>query len=415
LSEDRLLPSKGEKQPRVFYGYFILLASFVILMVVWGAHFSFGVFFKPVLSEFGWTRAATSGVYSLTLFLIGLYGIFFGRLSDRFGPRLVATVCGLLMGIGYLLMSRIWQIWQMYLIYGLLISVGVAGTWVPLLSTVTRWFVKRRGLASGITMAGIGVGAAIMPPLANQLISSYSWRTSYVIIGLIILALSVVPAQFLRRDPSEKGLLAYGADSVSTASSGSGVQGSSLREALRVRQFWIILVMCLLGGIGVHTVMVHIVPHATDIGVVATDAATILSVVGIMSIGTKIGTGGIADKSGSRRVMIIAFVLMSVSFVVLLFARELPALYLAAAIFAGAYGGFITAQSPIVAEFFGLRAHGEVFGMAVFAFLIGGATGSLASGRIFDVSGSYYWAFVVCASLGVAGLALSLSLKSRRK
>ena len=415
LTNHRLLPSNGGRQHTFSYGYTIVLASFIILTIVWGAQYSFGVFFKPIINEFGWTRAATSGAYSLSMVLIGVFGILSGRLSDRFGPRLVATVSGLLMGLGYLLMSQISGIWQIYLFYGVLISAGMGGMFVPLLSTVARWFGKRRGLASGIAMSGIGVGTAIMPPSANQLIASYSWRASYLIIGAIVLAVTVIVAQFLKRDPSQMGPLAYGAGSASTDSPNLGIQAFSLREATRARQFWIICVMFLCGGFGIQTVVVHIVPHATDIGVAAAPAATILSVVGILSIGSRIGMGSIADRIGGRRVMIIVFALLSVSFLWLLLANELWMLYLFAVAFAVAYGGFSAVLSPIVAEFFGLRVHGTVLGLATFANTIGEATGSLVAGRIFDISGSYYWAFILSAILGVAGIVLSILLKAARK
>ena len=415
MTNHRLFPSNRGKQPAFFYGYAIVLASFVISMIVWGTQYSFGVFFKPIMNEFGWTRAATSGAYSLSMVVIGAFGIFSGRLSDRFGPRLVVTVGGLLIGLGYLLISRITSIWQIYLFYGVLTSVGLAGMWVPLLSTVARWFVKRRGLASGIAVSGIGVGTAIMPPLANQLISNHSWRTSYVIIGSIVLAATVIIAQFLRRDPNQMGLLAYGDDSVNADSPDLGIQAFSLQEAIRARQFWIICVMFLCGGFGTQTVMVHIVPHATDIGVSAASAATILSVIGILSIGSRIGMGSIVDRIGGSRVMTIVFALMSLSFLWLLLANELWMLYLFAVAFAVAYGGFTAVLSPIVAEFFGITAHGAVLGLAAFAVGIGDATGSLVAGRIFDMSGSYYLAFTLCAILGVAGIVLSVSSKAARK
>jgi MFS family permease len=403
------------KKPRFFYGYFIVLASFFVLMIVFGAQYSFGVFFKPVLSEFGGTRAATSGAYSLNTILMGFFGIFAGRLSDRFGPRLVVTVCGLLIGLGYLLMSQISTVWQIYLCYGVLISAGTSGMWVPLLSTVARWFVKRRGLASGIIASGTGVGMVFMPPLANQLISSYNWRTSYVIIGLIALVVIVISAQFLRRDPGQKGLLAYGADTVKTGSTHLNVQGIPVKEAIRTRQFGIICVMCLCAYFCIQTVMVHTVPNTTDIGVSAAAAATVLSVVGVVSIGGKIIAGSSVDRIGNKRVAIIVFALMAVSFLWLLVANELWMMYLFAAIFGIGFGGYAVVQSPLVAEYFGLRAHGAIFGLASFAANIGGAMGSLVAGRIYDTSGSYHWAFILCAIIALGGLILSVLLKTARK
>lgn len=416
MTNHRLSPSNAGKQPRFFYGYAIVLGSFIILLIAWGAQYSYGVFFKPIMYEFGWTRAATSGAYSLGMVLYGGFGVFSGRLSDRFGPRLVVTVSGLLMGLGLSLMSQISSIWQIYFFYGVLVNAGIGGMVVPLLSTVARWFVNKRGLASGIAMSGIGAGTAIMPPLANQLISSYSWRTSYVVVGLIVVTVTVIIAQFLRRDPSQMGLLAYGADSVDTDDSLNwGTHEFSLQEATRTRQFWIICVMFFCGALGIQTVIVHIVNHATDIGISAATAATILSVVGVVGIGGRIGMGSIADRIGSRRVMIIVLTLMSASFLWLLLANELWMLYLFAVAFAVAYGGQSALLSPIAAEFFGLRVHGVIFGLILFAVGIAEATGSLVAGRIFDISGSYYWAFMLCAILGMAGAVLSILLKAARK
>ncbi len=216
MANPEVSPSTGVKQRRFFYGNIIVLASFLVVMIAWGTQYSFGVFFKPVLNEFGWTRAETSGAYSLSIVLLGFFGIIAGRLSDKYGPRLVVTGCGLLLGLGYILMSQLSAIWQIYLFYGVLASIGVAGSWVPLLSTIARWFVRRRGLASGIVAAGIGIGTIILPLLANKLISLYNWRTSFIIFGIISLVVYVVVAQFLRRDPAQMGLLAYGAQQENT-------------------------------------------------------------------------------------------------------------------------------------------------------------------------------------------------------
>ncbi len=180
LTQQTVLSDAEAKKPAFFYGYIIVLSGLIIALVVWGSQYSYGVFFKPLLAEFGWTRAATSGAYSLNLVLQGVFGFIAGRLCDRFGPRGVVTICGVLLGVGYLLMSQVQAIWHIYLFFGILISAGTCG-FVPIMSTAVRWFVKRRGLMSGIIMAGTGVGITAVPPLANMLIASYDWRTAYSI------------------------------------------------------------------------------------------------------------------------------------------------------------------------------------------------------------------------------------------
>jgi MFS family permease len=384
-------------------------------MIAWGAQYSFGVFFKPLLNEFGWTRAVTSGAWALNSTLIGFFGILAGRLSDRYGPRAVVTVSGFFVGISYLLMSKVSTVWQIYLFYGVFLGIGLAGVWVPLMSTVARWFFRRRALASGVVTSGVGLGIVIMPPVANRLISSYGWRTSYVIIGAIAMALIVIFAQFLRRDPNQKSLLTDDANAVGTESPNLQIHGFSSREATRTRQFWIIGVIFLFLIACMQTGLVHIVPHATDIGMSAASAATILSVIGIVSIGSRIGMGSIGDVIGSKRVMIIILALISVSFLSLLLVSELWVLYLFAVVFGIAFGAFQAVQSPLVADSFGLRAHGAIFGLLVFAASVGGAIGSFVAGRIFDISGSYHWAFMLCVILGAAALTLTILLKPARK
>ena len=402
------------KKPGFFYGYFIVLAGFLGLMILYGTQYSFGVFFKPMLAEFGWSRALTSGAYSINEVLQAFTAIMAGRLSDRFGPRIVVTASGIFLGLGYLLMSQIGAVWQIYLFYGVLMSMG-SGTWVPFQSTAARWFVKRRGLMSGIISSGIGAGMLIMPLLANQLISKYSWRTSYFVIGLIALVVTVSVAQLLKRDPGRMGLVAYGAGPAAIEGQDSGTRGFSLGEAVRTRQFWIVFTVLFSANFCTQTVIVHIVPHATDIGISAATAATILSLLGVCSIASKIGIGSAVDRLGGKLIVVGVGTLMAVAFLWVLSASQLWALYLFAIIFALGYGGFSAVQSPIIAELFGLKAHGSILGMVLIGNFVGGAIAPLLAGRIFDLSGSYNWAFVVCILVSVIALAAALLLKPTRQ
>jgi MFS family permease len=155
------------KNPRLFYGYIIVAAGFLISMATWGTLYSFGIFFKPVLEQFGWTRAATAGAYSLMVVVSGLGNIVVGKLTDKFGPRLVISVFGILMGAGYMLMSHMSTLWEFYLYYAVLLGLGGSVNVVPLASAVSRWFIKGRGIMMGIIVSGIGTGTFIMPPIAN--------------------------------------------------------------------------------------------------------------------------------------------------------------------------------------------------------------------------------------------------------
>jgi len=400
-----------DKKPKLFYGYIVTLDAFLIMVIAYGTFYCFGVFFKPVLIEFGWTRAATSGAYSLCCFLYGFLAIGVGRLNDRFGPRIVMTGCGLFLASGYLLMSQINAIWQLYLFYGVILGIGLSGMYVPLASTIPRWFVKRRGLMTGIVLAGVGVGTMVMPPLANWLNSSYGWRASYTIIGIIVLVLVILAAQFLKRDPSQLGLSAYGESEIKENRLGVEARGFSLQRAIHTRQFWMLCAMFLCFGVSVQAITVHIVPHATDLEISAASAANILAIIGGVSIAGRIIMGSAGDRIGNKLAVTTCFILMSVALLWLLATRELWMFYLFAVIFGFGYGGWTALLSLMVAELFGLSSLGVILGAVNFGISIGEAIGPTLAGRIFDITSSYQPAFLICVGFSIIAIILALFLK----
>lgn len=376
--------------------------------------YSFGVFLKPIAAEFGWMRATTSGAYSMGVFALGIFFIVTGRLSDRFGPRIVTTACAFLLVLGLLLMSRLSTLWQLYLFWGVAI-MGMSGGFVPMMSTVARWFVKRRGFMTGIVVSGVGVGIAIMPPVASWLISSYGWRTALAVIGVIGFVVIILAAQFLKRDPGKIGQLPYGDNEAEPARSVPGAGGLSFKETIRTGQFWKVWVMYLFFGACLHTTMLHIVPHATDLGIYAVSAANILAVIGGLNVAGRIGMGSLSDRVTIRSSLIIGFALLSVALLWLQLATELWGLYLFAVIVGFGIGGLVALESPLTAELFGLRAHGAILGVIVFGATTGGAIGSLLAGYLFDISGSYYLAFLIYAVLAIAGIILASLLRPGRQ
>jgi MFS family permease len=405
---EHLYSSPTPDKPGFFYGYIIVGALFLIVMAQFGAQYSFGVFFKPMLDEFGWSRALTSSAYSMNVILQGLVMIIVGRLNDRLGPRIIITISGLFLCIGYCLMSRTNAIWQIYLFYGFFISLGSC-IWVPALSTIARWFIKRRGLMSGIISSGIGIGIIVFPPIANYLIASHGWRLSFVIVGLSVAGIFIVTAQLLRRDPSQKLLLPYGFKEAATKIMNADTHGYSLKEAISTWQFWIICLTFFAASFCTQIVMVHIVPHAIDIGISPARAATIISVIGIFSIFSKIGVGSTTDKLGCKPVLVFVLVFVSLSFILLLKADQLWMFYLFAFVFALGYGSSAI-QGPITAEYFGLKSHGTIMGVLMLGNSTG-AIGPLIAGRIFDVNGNYKWAFLICIIIALIVLIAMLLLK----
>lgn len=401
----------ADKKPKLFYGYIVVLAAFGIQAVAWGLCSTFGVFFNPLLIEFGWTRAMISGAFSLCFLILGFISIIVGGLNDRFGPRMIMVVCGFFVGLGYLLMSQLNTIWQLYLFYGVIVGIGMSGMDVLSLSTIARWFVRRRGMMSGIVKAGAGIGMVIMPPIASWLISSYGWRTSYFIIGIIALALVILVAQFLRRGPAQMGQLPDGEEEVNIGCLNSADGGFSFQEAIHTRQFWMLCVIFLLVGFCVEAIIVHIVPHATDLGISAVSAASILAVIGGVSIIGRFVMGSAGDRVGNKPAYLICFGLLSVALLWMQLARELWMLYLFACVYGFAHGGFFAVISPWVAELFGLSSHGVILGAVLFSTTIGGAIGPVLAGHIFDITSSYQLAFLVFTVACIVGFILTLLLK----
>ena len=391
-----------------YYGYIVVLVAFLILAVIWGTYYSFGVFFGSLLSEFGWTRAMTAGATSLTNLLFGIFCIVTARLCDRFGPQVVIGVCGFVLGLGYLLMSQVSTIWQLYLFYGVIIAIGMSA-YIAVLSIVARWFVRRGGMMTGIVFSGMGLGMVVIPPLASHLISIYDWRPSYIVVGIIALVLMVLAAQFLRRDPRQIGQLPYG--EVEQEGSVSEVRGFSFRESIQTRQFWLVCGMYFIFLFCLVTVIVHIVIHATGLGISAASAANILAIIGGLSIAGMNIMGITGDRLGNKLAFVISFMLMVIAFLWLLPARETWMLYLFASIFGFAYGGIQVLFSPMMAELFGLRSHGVILATSAFGGTIGGAVGPVLAGHIFDISGSYRLAFLICVIIATMGFILTLLLK----
>jgi len=400
-------PQTSRKKPAYFYGYNVVIAAFLIMLLAYGIRTSFGVFFKPIEAEFAWSRALISGAATLSILIQGIWGIFMGRMCDKIGARIVMTVCCSFLGLGLLLVYFTQFSWQLYLFYGIIVGLGLGGVFVGLVSTVARWFVKRRGFMTGIVLAGIGAGTVIMSPVSNWLISLYGWRMSNVILGVGILVIGIIVSQFLRRDPSRMGLTPYGQAKNPDPELSSDARGLSLKETLNTHQFWMLTsVFCCLGYC-TFIITIHLVPHITDLGISPSVAAVILAATGGVHIIAGIIFGMLADRIGNRKVMVICFIVISASLYWLISITSVPVLFLFAVVYSLGIGGVTAMESTIAAELFGLKSLGLICGMVSFGFTIGGAAGPLLTGYLFDQSGNYTLAFIISGSLGLTGLFLT--------
>lgn len=402
------------------YGWVMVILSSAA-MVAWApVVYTFGVFLQPLTEEFGWERGALSGAFSFQMLLIGILSIFVGRLTDKYGPRIFVTLGGLLSSIGFLLMSQVDSLWQVYLSWGFFMGIGGGCFYIAIISTIPKWFAKRTGIAVGITVAGMGLGAMISPPLIQWLISVYGWQQPLIILSIAILVIIVPLAQFMRHSPQRMGIRPYG-DVRDTIGDElpllSAAEGTSFTQAVKTSRFWFFGLALFFTFFSVHVIIVHIVPYAVDVGIPALAAASLLSVTAGGSVVGRLTIGLIADRVGGRVALSFCVILITLSLLWLLFSRDVWMFYVFSVIFGFGYGGMILLVTIVTAELYGLASLGMMLGIFAFYDTAGGVIGPPLAGSIFDATGSYSLAFLISVMLGVLAIILSLALlkvKGRR-
>ena len=397
---------------KLFYGHYIVGASMVTQMMYLGLFFTFGVLFPEFEKEFGWSRAQISGASATMFIVMGVRGVAMGRVNDQIGPRILLTVSTVVFALGFILMSRMTALWHLYLFYGLLCGLGVAAHDVVVLSTVARWFARGRGLMSGLVKTGAGIGQLIVPLVASFLVINYGWREASLWVGIAALIVMVIAAQVVRRDPKSLGLRPWG--EVRTEGSKNDVTqeaGLDLKQAIRTRQFWLISMAKLADWYCLFTVIVHIVPHGIDQGLEPATSAVVLSVIGGCSILGRLTLGAGFDYLGAKRSLLVAFALLFLSVVFLQLLSDPKWLFAFAFVYGIGHGGFFAIASPSVAEYFGTRSHGLIFGIVMFAGSIGGTIGPWLSGWLYDSTGTYYIAFLLVSGFSVFGFLTALGLR----
>ena len=404
------------KTTRLFYGWLVAGAAFVVMIVCFGVQYSFGVFFKPLIAEFGWTRAATSGIFSLYMVVRAVFSIVMGYFCDRRGPRLTVAIGGASMGLGLLFISRSETIWQLYIFYGVMGGIGAASFYAPLASTVSKWFTKKRGLVLGIYSAGIGIGTVIFSPLTGFLIDTYTWRTSYVILGIMTLGIILASALFLRSSPQEMGLEPDGrrVEGFQVAEQGArdrSPEGLSFRDASLTLPFWLIMFVEMVSYMVSITPLVHIVPFATDTGISPMVAASLLAVIGGCSIVGRVVTGAVSDKVGAKNLLPVMLMIEAVMLFFLMESKGTTMFYLFAILFGLAYGGSVPLIPAVTADFFGPGSMGTIFGVISFGGILGGAFGPLLAGTLHDSTQSYGTAFLAISIVAAVGALLAFFLR----
>jgi MFS family permease len=370
----------------------------------YGLVYSYSVFFKPLAEHFQWDRASVSLIYSLSVIIRGASAIGSGWLADKYGSRKTMVFCGLMLGLGYLLSSRVTTLWQFFLTYAVIEAIGMSGIFGIGSAMVARWFSRNPGLPMGIIASGAGLGTLLLVPACERLVNAVDWSQSFVIIGITGGVIMIVSALFLRNPPIE--IPSAGKNVIKSG-------GASLRDALKDSRMWLILASFLLFFFGTQMILVHLVNYATDVGIEPLQAATFVSVIGLISIAGRLSTGVVSEKIGLYLTLILMCLAMMASFIILIFSRSPWAFYLFAVLFGIPYGGEATQIPLVISRFFGTRVMATLMGVTVFIIGLGGALGPWLAGKIFDTTDSYNWAFVAGAVASAGSMIIIFILQRR--
>jgi len=383
---------------KIYYGWVVVFTFAVVGTAIWGVRFSFGVFFKSIESEFALSRAATSAIFSAQMVLGGIFTILGGWALDRYGPRLVLLLMGIFTGLSLLLTGQTTALWQLFFTYSLLLAVGTSAIYVGVMSTVSRWFARRKGLALGIASMGAGMGPLAAAPFATYLITSFDWRMAYTVLGIIALVVVIPLSRLLRKDPREMGLLPEGASQAEAMSERGTIVTPvdlSLGQAFRTRSFWMVVLIFFLYAVTMFLILTHLVPHITDIGYSSAEAASVLSLAGAATLAGRLLLGFASDRLGRKTAAVFCTLVLMGALLWLMWSRELWMFYVFALLFGLAWGGIGPSMAAIIGDTFGLGQMGAILGVLDAGFNIGAAVGPLVGGFVFDVRQSYFLAFLL--------------------
>ena len=376
------------RRPRIFYGWFVVVAAFAVTFIGFGCAYTFSAFVEPLQREFGASRGSVSLVFSLAGFLYFGLGIVSGPLADRFGSRPLAATGMILTGFGLALASVARSLMEVYAAYGLGVGIGVGCAYVPAIGAVQRWFVRRRGFASGLAVSGIGVGTLVMPPLAAQLIQAVGWRTAYLVLGALAVVIGAGLSLLIENDPSARNLGPDG-DPVQPAARRRLPEGISINTAVRSSRFIGLYAACLICSFGVFVPFVHLVPYARDHGVAPSYAVLLLGVIGVGSTAGRFFLGDLADRAGRQLTLLLMFVGMALALALWVISASLWSLAAFAFIFGIFYGGWVAVLPAVVMDYFGGRNVSGLIGILYTSVAFGTLVGPSAAGFIFDLSHSY--------------------------
>ncbi len=385
-------------------GWNVVAGTFLILTMGFGSAYSFGTFFAPLQDEFGASRAAVSVAFSAAILVLFSVGPLSGTVADRLGPRLLVAGGLVLVGCGLIAASVAQALWQVQAAFAVCIGGGVGLAYVPAVGAVQKWFDRRRGLASGIAVSGIGAGTLAVPPFAALMIAELEWRPALLIIGCIVVIAGGASGLLVRNPPN-------GPRPSSTPSR----DGVHLTFAIRSRPFFLLFLGFLLASFGQFTPIAHLVPYAEDRGISPQAAATLLSLLGVGSAFGRFAIGAAADRIGRWRGLGLSFGGVGVSCLLWLVGDGMLVLGIFAVLVGTFWGGSVALAPSVMADYFGTRAVSGIIGVLYAGVGFGALVGPITAGLVFDLWESYLVAILYSIIAPVLAAIAVLSAESPKR
>ncbi len=386
-----------------FYGWVIIAVGIVTGMLVYGVRYSFSIFFPQILKEFGWSRGSTALMMSINVFVYGLMAPVAGALGSRWRPKLMMRVGVIILALSMVGCSFARQLWHFYLFFGVMVPVGTAICGWPIIApALMNWFATRRGLVMGVGQAGVGI-SFVYGLLAEYLILHLGWRSAYLALAAILAAVLLPLHHFVfHYHPKSKGLKAYGSEEHKLENAAEERAPSNrwtLPQMLRTYQLWLlVLYFFLFWGISCFLVLAHQIKYAEDAGYSGVFAVSVFALFGVaMFLGQL--SGGISDRIGREKTMFLSSAAALIGLSALLAVRDTSQpwlLYIYAVVFG--YGAGLSTVTIFagVADIFHGKQFGTAAGMMLTGMGLGGAIGPWLGGYLYDITGTYDHAFVLC-------------------
>ena len=417
------------RKRKIFYGWWMVGAATILNFFMGGTFiYGFTVFFNPIRNTFGWGAAVTSIAFTLQRLEAGFLEVLVGYLVDKVGPRKLMLGGWSVVGLGFLLMSRVDALWSFYGAF-LIIATGLNfAAFVVIFTTIANWFEKRRSRAMTVVATGFGASGTLVPLIA-LMVGELGWRETLTVVGVGLWLIGIPLSSLMKHKPAQYGYLPDGASQEETSEleSASGfksvkerakeqARSFTVREAVRTRAFWLLSGVAFFQFVGASAVMVHIVPYLESVNISTTMAATTVTGVTVCSLIGRLGFGFLGDFANKRYLIAIGITLQMIGIFVLSFINMdrvwiiIPFLLT----YAPGFGATMPLRPALQADYFGTDNYGTIMGLMMLVSMVGGLASPIVAGWIFDVTGSYNLAWLIYAMVTFPAIPFMLLAKPPR-